>query len=305
MRQVLVIGGTRFVGVRLVRLLVEGGAKVTIVSRGNVKDPFGDEVEHLIADRSNRDSFARAIGDRQWDTVFDQVCYAPDDAAIACELFADRVGRYIMTSTQSVYGAGESLSESAFDPCAHRIQMGKRPDFSYEDGKRHAEAVFVQRASFPVAAIRLPRIVGTDDYTGRIWWHVDRVRRGMPIGMPCPRALTSLICSNEAARFAVWLAGQSLTGPVNACADGAISYRAMIDLIEQAVGQPATLVEQAEEADMSPIGWPAHWYMSTDRARAAGFHFSNVHDWIPGLIRALAAPDYEVPRVNRVEKPAV
>ena len=50
MKNILVLGGTRFFGRKLVDLLVEDGHKVTILTRGQSGNPFGDKVEHLTAD---------------------------------------------------------------------------------------------------------------------------------------------------------------------------------------------------------------------------------------------------------------
>lgn len=297
MKRVLVIGGTRFVGRRLVKHLLDSGAAVTIVSRGQVADPFGDSVERLIADRCDRDAFARAIAGRTWDMVYDQVCYSPNEAAMACELLDGKIGRYIMASTQSVYDGGPSIPESAFDPYSAVPRPGWRDDFTYMDCKRFGEAVFFQMATFPVAAIRWPLLVGSDDYTGRVWWHIDRIRQGLPVGIPDPSAKTAYINSQEAADFAFWLGDRDLTGPVNACSSGAMAYADLMALAGQAVGRKPIIVTEGPADVMSPIAHPGDWYMSNARAEAAGFKFSSFGDWMPDLIKALADPGYVVPKV--------
>lgn len=47
MKNILILGGTRFFGKRLVRLLLDEGFKVTIATRGNTSDEFGDQVERI------------------------------------------------------------------------------------------------------------------------------------------------------------------------------------------------------------------------------------------------------------------
>lgn len=297
MDNVLVIGGTRFFGRHLVERLIERGARVTVLTRGNIADPFGGRVARLVADRCDRSSLAGAIAGRTWDIVYDQVLFSPNEAALACDLFAGKTGHYIMASSQSVYNPGKAISEAAFDPHSLTPQPGWESDFSYEDGKRFAEAVLFQRAVFPVSAIRWSLLVGTDDYTGRIWWHIDRVRRGMPIGLPNPAARVSFLRSDEAGRFAAWVGSRSMTGPINACANGTVSYGEIVALAERAVGRKAVIVSNANEADMSPIAGPDSWYMSNARAEAAGYHFSDMSEWMPGLMCDLAQTDYLVPRV--------
>ena len=49
-KKVLVIGGTRFIGVQLVWELIRRGNDVTIATRGKTKDNFGDKVSRIILD---------------------------------------------------------------------------------------------------------------------------------------------------------------------------------------------------------------------------------------------------------------
>ena len=50
--KVLVIGGTRFIGPAAVLSLVDRGADVTVLHRGETMYDFGSDVQHLFADRS-------------------------------------------------------------------------------------------------------------------------------------------------------------------------------------------------------------------------------------------------------------
>lgn len=55
MKNILILGGTRFFGKRLVELLLEEGHKVTIATRGNTPDSFGEQVDRLQIDRESYD----------------------------------------------------------------------------------------------------------------------------------------------------------------------------------------------------------------------------------------------------------
>jgi NAD(P)-dependent dehydrogenase (short-subunit alcohol dehydrogenase family) len=52
LKNILVLGGTRFFGRKLVELLLESGHHVTVVTRGQSGNPFGGKVEHLLVNRS-------------------------------------------------------------------------------------------------------------------------------------------------------------------------------------------------------------------------------------------------------------
>ncbi|MCX7773710.1 MAG: NAD-dependent epimerase/dehydratase family protein, partial [Clostridia bacterium] len=49
---VLVLGGTRFFGVHLVKALLQKGHDVAIATRGNAKDAFGSRVERITIERT-------------------------------------------------------------------------------------------------------------------------------------------------------------------------------------------------------------------------------------------------------------
>lgn len=289
MKKILVLGGTRFFGKRLVELLLEDPENdVVILTRGTTVDPFGDRLRRIHADRTHPDELAAAIGNQMWDVVYDNICYSPDEAMAACRIFNNKTNRYILTSSQSVYDPSpEILREDRFDPGAYPIQGGGKVDLPYSEAKRQAEAVFLQQAAFPVAAVRFPIVLGVDDYTRRLHFHIEHVRQGEPIGIPNPEARISFIRSDEAANILLWLGRSSLTGPVNACSDGFITIGEMISLIEQAAGRQAVVQTGTEDRHMSPFGIGQSWYMDTAKAQAAGCSFLSLSDWLPELVTDL------------------
>ncbi|QWU13656.1 Nucleoside-diphosphate-sugar epimerase [Paenibacillus sophorae] len=289
MRNILVLGGTRFFGKRLVeRLLEDPGNDVTILTRGNAPDAFGDRLHRIHADRTNPEMLASAVLDQVWDIVYDNICYSPDEAAAACRIFKDTAKRYILTSSLSVYDPRpEILTEEVFDPKAYPLRGGGKDDLSYQEAKRLAEAVFIQQAAFPVAAVRFPIVLGEDDYTKRLHFHIEHVRREEPLGIPNPEARISFIRSDEAADFLLWLGRSELTGPVNACSDGSLTINEMISIIEGAAGKQAVIREQTVDEHMSPFGIPQSWHMNTTKAQTAGFSFLTLADWFPELVSDL------------------
>ena len=68
----LVLGGSVFVGKRLVRALLAQDARRRRCSTGARRPrQLPDGVEHLVADRTDTASMRAALGDRSWDAVFD------------------------------------------------------------------------------------------------------------------------------------------------------------------------------------------------------------------------------------------
>jgi len=69
----LILGGTSFVGGRLLEHLQRRGDAVTLLNRGRSSAP-PDDVELLVADRKDVRSLRAALGDSAgpaWDVVFD------------------------------------------------------------------------------------------------------------------------------------------------------------------------------------------------------------------------------------------
>ena len=288
MKKVLVLGGTRFFGRKLVELLVQDGHHVTILTRGQANNSIGKTVEHILVDRNDEQAFAQALEGRSFDLVYDNICYSPNEARAFCELFNGRIGKLIFTSTLSTYEAdGKMHREADFDPYCYPIRMGGRADFTYGEGKRQAEAVFYKEAAFPVVAVRFPIVMGKDDYTKRLHFHIVRVLNGEPIGFTNMDAEMSFIQATEAASFLYWAGMTEIEGPINAAANGKVSLKELILLVEEATGKRANIALLGSEEIRSPYAIPASWYMTTEIAQQRGFQFTNLDEWLPQLVEEI------------------
>jgi nucleoside-diphosphate-sugar epimerase len=289
MRKILILGGTRFFGKRLVeRLLQDSGNDVTILTRGETSDPFGDRIQRIQVDRSEPDALAEAIGVTSWDVVYDNICFSPDEADQARRIFDGKTKRYILTSSLSVYDfSEEALTEEIFDPERYPIQYGGAQDFTYKEAKRIAEAILIQQATFPVVAVRFPIVLGTDDYTRRLHFHIEHVRSELPIGIPNPEAHISFIRSDEAADFLYWLGESTVTGPINACSDGTVRIKDILSMIEKENGKQAVIQRETSDEHMSPFGIKQSWFMDTTKAQSEGYSFLSLRDWLPELVSSL------------------
>lgn len=58
---ILVIGGTRFFGIHMVKELLENGHDVTIATRGKTPDTFGGKVQRIVLERTNEESVRAAL----------------------------------------------------------------------------------------------------------------------------------------------------------------------------------------------------------------------------------------------------
>ncbi|MGJ7911693.1 NAD-dependent epimerase/dehydratase family protein [Neobacillus sp. LXY-1] len=288
--KVLILGGTRFFGKKLVEQFVQEKADITIVTRGNTPDLFGNTVKHLKADRTDLAALKNALGSSAYDVVYDNICYGPKEEEEAVTLFTGRTSKYILTSSLSVYDfGGPAKKEMDFDPYAFNISVPFPTHYDYAEGKRLAESVLFQKASFPCTAVRFPIVLGHDDYTRRLHFHIEQIQKGVPLVIPNTDAKISFIHSDEAAAFLYFLGHSDLEGPINASSNGVYSLSQLVGLIERVVGKKARIESETDANDMSPFGIPETWVMDTTKARNGGFSFSHLDSWLPGLIEEITA----------------
>ena len=287
MAAVLVIGGTRYFGNRLVHLLLEQKYEVTLLTRGRTKDDFSDRVQRIHCDRTDSNALAQAAKGHKWNLIFDQVCYDAHEAASACEIFADKTDRYIFTSSQSVYSEGRNISEEVFAPKFHKFEKIVSKDSDYAEAKRQAEATFSRLARFQLVQVRFPIVLGPDDYTKRLLFHIEHISEEKLISHPNLDSEISFISSEDAAKALLFIGQSSFIGPINFCSPDPISIRDLLEQIEKTVGKKAKITLNPAEGDPSPFGAPRDWYMSCARAKELGLDLAPLSEWLPQLIRNL------------------
>jgi nucleoside-diphosphate-sugar epimerase len=193
-----------------------------------------------------------------------------------------------LCSSAAVYTNPVEAREDAFDPSLYPVRSVERSSSSYAEGKRQAEAVIFQGATFPSVSVRFPIILGPDDYTKRLLVQVQRIASNEPVNIENPDVEISLISSTEAAAFLAWLSAVPHTGPFNACSDGSVSLKTIVGFIEAATGKAALVKRQADTDSFSLFGKPVTATINTDKARRYGFQFQPTRDWLQALARNAA-----------------
>lgn len=281
----LIIGGNRFFGKKLAANLLANGYLVTLMNRGNSQDDFGPQVERIVCDRTNPTAMQECVKGRYWDYVFDQVCYEFDQARQACEVFKGKVGKYIFTSSESVYDAGSSLKEDDFDTANYSFTERHTADSNYQEAKRQAEKGFFEEATFPVAFARMCIVLGLDDYTERMKFHVDQTLKGDSIYFSNLDARLSMINSDQAAQALQAIAESDLTGAVNVSCSEPILIKDFVRYVEEATGEQVKLATEMYEGNRSPYGIRSDWYMDTQKLTQAMGSMEPIESWLPEMLR--------------------
>ncbi|NCB04430.1 MAG: NAD-dependent epimerase/dehydratase family protein [Clostridia bacterium] len=286
MKNALVLGGTRLMGRHLVTELLARGVQVTIATRGMAADPFGDRVTRLVVDRTDGARLRQLLCGASFDVVFDSLAYCSND--VRCLLDAVHCGRYVEISTASVYEPMHlDTREDEFDPAAGELIWCGRDAFSYGEVKRQAERAIVQGyPAVDAARVRFPFITGTDDYTDRLFFYVDRVVKQTPVHLTELDAQIAFIRSDEAGKFVASLGDSDFCGAVNAASTQTISAREILAYVAQKTGKAPCLSPDGEPGSYNGL---ESFSLCTDRALALGAHFTPLHDWIYDLLDAYLA----------------
>lgn len=291
-REVLVIGGNRYFGKRLIARLLAAGDRVTVLNRGSSAPPPG--ADHLVADRNDERALAAALGPRTFDVVVDQVCYTPRQAETARRVFAGRTGRYVMTSTVEVYEYEDSIApvrEDAVDPLTVPVDLelpwddSEFLDSHYGEGKRQAEAVLAAAPDFPYTAVRVAHVLGgADDFTGRLDHYAARIRAAEPIAVPFADQPATYIHVEEIADFLAWTAGAEFTGPVNAASHGSLTTVDLCEAVAARLPEGKVVLQLVEVGEVSPFSFFRSYGMDNSRATRLGFTFGTARQWLPTAV---------------------
>ena len=290
----LVLGGSQFVGLHLVRELVARGHQVSVLNRGKTETSLPPGVGRLVADRRDATSMRAALEGRDWDAVFDVsgfiMASGGADMNDLIDLLDGRVGAYVYTSSIMVYQPngmfpwheGDALTEDGSDN-------------SYGGFKRACEEALLERHrknGFPASVVRPAAIYGPDNniYDMEMAYFL-RLLRGLPIIVPheglvtgsyghvddlC-RAMVDMATHPAAVGEAFNITGESLT---------ANEYVARI---AQVVGrEPEILMLPSEiQAKLEKpayghlLGKMHHGMLSTEKARSV-LGFAPEFDFVSG-----------------------
>ena len=163
-RDLLILGGTGFIGPHLVRRALARGHRVTIFTRGRRHADLPAEVKHRIGDRDG--SLESLVGGR-WDAVIDNSATKPERVRRSAELLKDAAGRYLFTSSTGVYYP--YLRPGADEDTPVDLEL-KDP----EDGSA-AYGVAITRATY-LQAYRYVTVEATSSNGSAIWWTSERPR---------------------------------------------------------------------------------------------------------------------------------
>ncbi|RYG33927.1 NAD-dependent epimerase/dehydratase family protein [bacterium] len=206
----LILGGTRFVGLHMAQAALDRGWRVSLYHRGQTNPDALPNAWHLTGDRN--DGYPRG----QWDAAIDVSGYIPRHAGEAAE--AVKAYCYMFVSTVSVYE--QTAGKSGPNEESPRVAPPEPPTEeitgeTYGGLKTACEDVVLQHR--PDASILRPGlVVGPHDYTNRFDKWARAFRDGGDVSVP-PRLAQplQLIHARDLAEFALDLLSSGREGAYN------------------------------------------------------------------------------------------
>ncbi len=171
--RILIMGGTRFIGVYLTKTLVAQGHEVVLFNRGNKPAPV-EGVKQIHGDRTDASQLKEKLSQEKFDAIFDNNGRELSDTQPLVEIFKDRVQHFIYMSSAGVYLKSDQMPHVEGDAVDPK---------SRHKGKHETEAYLAQE-KVPFTAIRPTYIYGPQNYNDLEAWFFDRIVRDRPILMP-------------------------------------------------------------------------------------------------------------------------
>jgi nucleoside-diphosphate-sugar epimerase len=267
---VLVLGGTRFIGPAVVRELHDAGHHVVLFHRGETETDALPAVQHIHGNREGIDQYAAVFRDLALDVVIDLACMTEEDAILATAAVRGASRRTVVISSVDVYraygrmhgsepGPIEPLPLTEDAPLREKLypyRGGGNPALDAYD-KILVERVYMSDPEMPGTVLRLPAVHGEGDYQRRLYVEVRRFQAERPF----------LVMQEDAADW-VW-------------------PRAYVGNVAEAIAKAATDDRTAGRAFNAPSDPPLRY---SDWLRACG----RIWGW-KGEVIALAAerlPDH-------------
>ncbi len=180
---ILVLGGTGFIGPFQVRYALERGHNVTLFNRGSGRSMF-PYLETLVGDRNGD---YEALRGRKWDLVIDNATNNPGWTEMAADFLKDSVDQFMYVSSRSAYSDVSRVPMSIAAPTWTYESAGVPRDqerLPYGLGKAVSERIAMRIFEGRSTIVRPGLIIGPGDETDRFTYWPVRIDRGGEVLAP-------------------------------------------------------------------------------------------------------------------------
>lgn len=213
MANILILGGTAWLGRTIAEHAIAAGHDVTCAARGQSGEaPAG---AHFVPVDRTVPGALDPLAEQRWDHVV-ELAWDPTVVRAGLDALADRAAHWTLVSSISVYDGdlGPGADES------HPL-LAPDPDGDYGAQKVHAETLSTEALGDRLLVVRPGLIVGPGDPSGRFGYWPGRfalaAADGEPVLVPpTDDAWAQVIKADDLAAFILQAATDARTGPVDA-----------------------------------------------------------------------------------------
>jgi nucleoside-diphosphate-sugar epimerase len=193
--RILIIGGTRFIGLEVVRQLHCSGHQVGVFHRGRTLAELPPGVQCVLGDRKQLGDYSGELRHFSPDIVLDMIAITQQDAVSFMEAFRGIAQRVVVISSQDVYrayglmvgiesGPVQSIPLTEDAPLRQVLYPYRGNTQRAEDDPRRylddydkilVEQTVLGDLNLPGTVLRLPMVYGPGDYQHRLYPYLKRM----------------------------------------------------------------------------------------------------------------------------------
>ena len=263
--RVLVVGGTEFISLHLVRALLRDRHEVVVLNRGRQPGRVPAGVKTIVADRKDHAALGRVLAGERFDGLVD-ITYAPttgDDVRALLAALDGRAGHAIFVSTGRVHD--HALPIPYHEDTPRNLYWG-----DYAKNKIEGEDAYL-RSGLPASVVRPTHVFGPLNTRNNETFFFDRLVRGRPVLVPGPGGWLRQFGHVEdlADAMAAMLGDRRAFGRAyNVSGEESITQVGFVELIAEVIERPASLVHVAKAPFGQNLVYDCHAVYTTTRIRA-------------------------------------
>jgi nucleoside-diphosphate-sugar epimerase len=288
--RIVFLGGTRFIGIRAVRLAAERGHSVTVFHRGIHKSALPQEVEEVIVDRNHSSALSSALRKANAEVVVDTFAMTEEQTRKTIDGLKGHTSHVVVLSSQDVYAQfgrlnghpASTIEELVSETSPLTVRFPFKGLADHEGGseydKKDVEALYANSTRNDlfesVAVLRLPAVFGSGDYQRRFGPIVDRLDSGVR-HFPCQDQASWRWTHGHVTNMAqaILLSAEKRIGGFNVFNVGEEhppTMRERVDRIAQLMGKSVEWMETIDLAqELSLLGkMPNDFVVTTERIRS-------------------------------------
>ena len=214
----LILGGTQWLGRTLADAAITRGDRVTCLARGE-SGAVAPGTELIVADRSQPGAYD-AVADRDWDAVID-VTRQPGFARRAAADLAPRAAHWTFISSGNVYATQDEPGADESAGLMPPLESDESTPDTYGEAKSAIEQAYGDALGDRLLVVRPGLIAGPGDASGRSgYWVARAARDDDPMLVPdIMDAAVQAIHVDDLVRFTLDTIAARRTGAFNAVGD--------------------------------------------------------------------------------------